>query len=49
MSSYGELYVGNLLVASMRNHVYPELLSVFTDDMYRSRTAEAAEYYEAET
>ena len=45
MGSYGELYVGNLPVASMKNHVYPELLSVFTDDMYCSRTAEAAEYY----
>lgn len=45
MGSYGELYVGNLQVASMKNKLYPELLSVFTDDMYHSRTTEAAEYY----
>lgn len=45
MGSYGGLYVGSVRVASIKNRVYPELLSVFTDSMYRSRIAEAAEFY----
>jgi hypothetical protein len=39
------VYVGGVRVASIKNRVWPELLSVFTDSMYRSRTAEAAEFY----
>ena len=45
MGSYGGLYVGGLKVASIKNRVHPELLSVFTDHMYSNRTAEAAEFY----
>ena len=45
MGSYGGLYVGSIRVASIKNRVPPELLSVFTDSMYRSRIAEASEFY----
>jgi hypothetical protein len=45
MGSYGGLYIGGLRVASIKNRVDPELLSVFTDNMYRNRIAEAAEFY----
>jgi hypothetical protein len=45
MGSYGGVYVGGVQVASIKNRVYPELLSVFTDSMYRSRIAEATEFY----
>lgn len=45
MGSYGGLYVGGVQVASIKNQVWPELLSVFTDSMYGSRIAEAAEFY----
>jgi hypothetical protein len=45
MGSWGVLYVGDLEVASIKYEVPPELLSVFTDDMYHSRAARSAEYY----
>jgi hypothetical protein len=45
MGSYGGVYVGGVLVVSVKNEVYPELLSVFTDSMYRSRIAQASEFY----
>lgn len=45
MGSWGGLYVGGVRVISIKNQVWPELLSVFTDSMYRSRIAEAAEFY----
>ena len=45
MGSYGGLYIGGLQVTSIKNHVHPELLSVFTDDMYSSRIAEASEFH----
>jgi hypothetical protein len=38
-----KLYVGSLEIASIEeDHVSPELLSVFTDEMYRSRAGEFA-------
>ncbi len=40
------LYVGALEVASINDRIAPELLSVFTDDMYHSRSASAADYFE---
>lgn len=45
MGSYGGLYVGGVTITSIKNRVWPELLSVFTDDMYRTRIAMAAEFY----
>ena len=45
MGSYGGVYVGGVLVTSVKNQVWPELLCVFTDSMYRNRIAEAAEFY----
>jgi hypothetical protein len=45
MGSYGDLCIGGLRIASIKNHVHPELLSVFTDNMYSSRIAEASEFY----
>jgi hypothetical protein len=45
MGSWGVLYVGDLEVARIKYEVPPELLSVFTDDMYHPRVAKAAEYY----
>jgi hypothetical protein len=45
MGSYGGVYGGGALVTSVKNQVWPELLCVFTDSMYRSRIAEAAEFY----
>jgi hypothetical protein len=37
-----KLYVGGFEVASLGERVPPELLAVFTDDMYRTRTATEA-------
>ena len=37
--------MGGLRVANVKNRVAPELLTAFTDDMYRCRTASAADYY----
>jgi hypothetical protein len=45
MGSYGAVYVGSVQVVSIKNRVWPELLAVFTDSMYHSRLAEAAEFY----
>jgi hypothetical protein len=45
MGSWGGLYVGGVEVTWFKNRVHPELLSVFTDSMYRTRIAEASEFY----
>jgi hypothetical protein len=45
MNGYGKLYVGDEPLASYSRRVDPELLSVFTDSMYRSRIADAAGFH----
>ena len=45
VGSWGDVRVGGLRVANVKNRVAPELLTAFTDDMYRCRTASAADYY----